>query len=79
MKKPTEAFYREVKDNGCMGKTIRKFSYVATLCKKGGSEVQAIRMEYFQNKLDVHKAIGEQYPDWKIKCINKLYEEDFDD
>lgn len=79
MKKPTESWMREVKANGCMGRTIKKYSYVVTMCKKGEAEVMAVRMDYFQNKLDVHKAIEEQYPGWKIKTISKLYEEDFDD
>lgn len=79
MKKPTESWMREVKANGCMGRTIKRYSYVVTMCKKGEAEVMAVRMDYFQNKLDVHKAIEEQYPGWKIKTISKLYEEDFDD
>ena len=79
MKKPTESLMREVKPNGCMGRTIKKYSYVVTMCKKGEAEVMAVRMDYFQNKLDAHKAIEEQYPGWRVKTISKLYEEDFDD
>lgn len=79
MKKPTESWMREVKANGCMGRTIKRYSYVVTMCKKGEAEVMAVRMDYFQNKLDAHKAIEEQYPGWKVKTISKLYEEDFDD
>ena len=79
MRRPTEQLTRELKPNGLYGRSIYKYSYVATLCKKGGDEVMAVRMEYFQNKTDVHKALDEQYPGWKLKTINKLYEEDFDD
>lgn len=79
MKKPTESWMREVKVNGCMGKTIKRYSYVVTMCKKGEAEVMAVRMDYFQNKLDAHKVIEEQYPGWKVKTISKLHEEDFDD
>ena len=91
MKKPTESWMREVKANGCMGRTIKRYSYVVTMCKKGEAEVmavrmdyfqnklEAVRMDYFQNKLDAHKAIEEQYPGWRVKTISKLYEEDFDD
>ena len=79
MKRPTEQFYRELKDNGLYGRTIKLNSYVVTLCQKGGDQVKAVRMEYFQNKTDVYKALAEQYPGWRMKAINRLYEEDFDD
>ena len=77
MTKPTESLTREVKPNGLFGKTIRKHSYVVTLCEIDGDDVAAVRMDYFQNKEDVHKAVKEKFKGWKVKTINKLYDEDF--
>ena len=34
-------------------------------------------MDYYQNKEDVHKAVEEKFKGWKVKTINKLYDEDF--
>ena len=79
MRRPTEQISREMKENGCFGRSIKKCSYVVTMCKRGGDDVVAVRMEYFQNKLDAVKEVEKKYPGWKIKTINKLYEEDFDD
>lgn len=66
-------------DNGLYGHMVKKCSYVATLCRIGGDDVMAVRMEYYQNKFDVRKEIDRQYPDWKVKTISKLYEEDFEE
>lgn len=64
-------------DNGLYGHMIKKYSYVATLCRIGGDDVMAVRMEYYQNKADVRKDLDKQYPGWKVKDILKLYEDDF--
>lgn len=72
MRTPTTSF---LKDGN---KTIKLNSYVVTLCKQDGSEVMAVRMEYFQNKTDVHHACLDQYPEWNVKTIGRLYDEDFD-
>ncbi len=74
-----ENFRRVINDNGMMGRTIKEYSYVVTLCRIGGDEVAAVRMEYFGSKTDVHNAIARQFPGWKIKTINRLYDEDFRD
>lgn len=68
---PTTSF---IKDGN---RTVKLNSYVVTLCRKDGAEVMAIRSEYFQNKTDVHLACLEQYPDWNVKTISRLYDEDF--
>jgi hypothetical protein len=34
-------------------------------------------MDYYQNKEEVHKAVRKKFKGWKIKTINKLYDEDF--
>ena len=78
-RRPTESITKEIKPNGLFGKTIKKNSYVVTLCEKGGSDVKAVRMEYFQNKMDAHVKAEELYPKWNVKGISKLYEEDFDE
>ena len=78
MKNPVESWTHELKPNGLQGKSIRKYSYVVTLCEKDGHNVQAVRIEFYLNKIDVHKAVEKQYPDWNIKTINRLYDEDFD-
>lgn len=77
MRQPTESLCRIVKDNGSFGKTVRKYSYVVTLCKVDSYEVCAVRIEYYANKEEVHKAIKDQYPGWKVKTISRLYDEDF--
>ena len=77
-KKPVESIEREVKKNGCFGRTIRKYSYVALLCEINGSAVMAVRYDYFERKEDVSKKVKEDYPGWKSKGVYKLYNEDFD-
>lgn len=53
------------------------YSYVATLCKKDGDEVMAIRLDGFSNKVDVYHEIAENYPEWNLKGVLKLYDDDF--
>lgn len=79
MKRATVKFTRESTPNGGRGKLIARHSYVVTMCEIGGSEVKAVRMEYYQNKTDVYQAVDEQYPGWKIKGVNRLYDADFDE
>lgn len=78
MKKPVETWTHEQQGIGCKYKSVRRYSYVVTLCEKDGHQVQAVRIEFYLNKIDVHKAVEKQYPDWNIKTINRLYDEDFD-
>lgn len=37
----------------------------------------SVRCDYFENKMDVLQLINQEYPDWNIKGIYRLYEEDF--
>lgn len=76
MRRPCVTYEREIKENG-LGRTIKKFSYVAVLTKINDSEVKAVRMDGFERKTDVHKKVEEQFPDWKVKAVHKLYDEDF--
>ena len=77
MIKPTEEIYREMKANGNLGRTVRRFSYVVVLCDKGGSTVAARRFDYYRNKEEVHEAVRELYPELNIKSISRLYDADF--
>ena len=72
MTKPTVSVERDAK-----GKLIKLNSYVVTLCEIDDDDVAAVRMDYFQNKTDVHDAVRKKFKGWKIKAINKLYDEDF--
>ena len=72
MTKPTVSVERDAK-----GKLIKLNSYVVTLCEIGDDDVAAIRMDYYQNKQEVSRAVKEKFKGWKIKAINKLYDEDF--
>ena len=77
MTKPTVIIDHEIKADGTFGRTIKKFSYVVTLCEIGDDDVAAIRMDYFRNKTDVYKEVEKRFPGWIIKAVNKLYDEDF--
>jgi len=72
MIKPTVSIERDANN-----KLVKLNSYVVTLCEIDGDDVAAVRMDYFQNKEDVHKAVKEKFKGWKVKTINKLYDEDF--
>ena len=72
MTKPTESIERNANN-----KLVKLNSYVVTLCEIDGDDVAAMRMDYFRNKEEVHKAVREKFKGWKIKTINKLYDEDF--
>lgn len=72
MTKPTVSVERDAK-----GKLIKLNSYVVTLCEIDDDDVAAIRMDYYQNKEKVSRAVKEKFKGWKIKTINKLYDEDF--
>ena len=77
MRKPTIEQTYTVKPNGNFGRTLQRYSYVATLCEIEGERVQAVRLEYFSNKGEVRKYIDIEFPGWKVKTINRLYDEDF--
>lgn len=79
MKKPTEQLRAEVKRNGNFGRTVKYYSYVVTLCEIDGERVQAVRIEYFMNKFEARKYIDANFPGWKVKTINRLYDEDFNE
>ena len=72
MIKPTVSIERDANN-----KLIKLNSYVVTLCEIDDDDVAAIRMDYYQNKEEVSRAVKEKFKGWKIKTINKLYDEDF--
>ena len=75
--KPCESLYQERKKNGMLGKTIKLSSYVVILCEINGAEVKAVRMDYYRTKNEAKAYAAEQYPDWKIKAVYRLYDEDY--
>ena len=72
MIKPTVSIERDANN-----KLVKLNSYVVTLCEIDDDDVAAIRMDYYQNKEEVSRAVKEKFKGWKIKAINKLYDEDF--
>lgn len=59
------------------GKTVKKYSYVATLTEIGGYNVVAVRFDGYERKTDVYQEIRAQFPEWRIKNVLRLYDEDF--
>lgn len=53
------------------------YNYAALLCKKGGAEVRSAVFNGYNNKAEVYRDAGRQYPDWNVKTIVRLYYEDF--
>ena len=51
--------------------------YVATLTKKGGGAVLAVRVNKKQNVAEAKKQMDEMYPHWNVKSIARLNDEDF--
>ena len=60
-------------------KKIALYSYVVTMTEKNGSRVQALRFDGWPTKLEVTKHVMDAFQDWKVKCVHKLYEEDFEE
>ena len=76
MRRPTEVTEYTTTVSGRTRKETF-YSYVATLARKIGYEVLAVRYDHQQNKVEVYKHIQEDYPDWNLKGVLKLYDEDF--
>ena len=79
--RPTETFMTFSTPSGNF-KTVKRFSYVVTLCHKGSDEVTAARFDGFGSKYDqdFRNAVSEAYPEdeWFVKNILKLYDSDFE-
>lgn len=69
-------------------KTVKTHSYIAILCRKltyeemespkaGPDDYMAVRVDYQERKEDVYKILSKEYPDWKMKGVWRLYDEDF--
>ncbi len=80
MTRPTKQFKTICKPNGCL-KTVKTFSYVVTLTRIGGDEVQAVRMDGYESKYDraFREDLESNWPptQWKCKNVLKLYDSDF--
>lgn len=77
MRKPTK-ISEWSKDNGCLGRTVKLYSYIVVLCEKEGCEVKAVRYDWYERKQDVMTKATEDYPRWNLKGVYRLYEQDFD-
>ena len=73
------------KPNGGM-KTVRTHSYVAIMCRKMNlpeleaskeEDLIAVRIDGMERKTDVMNMLWEELPDWNIKSVQRLYDEDF--
>lgn len=76
---PAITFFKTfTKPNGYL-KTEYLYSYAAVLCKKGGTDVMAVKMDGYARKTDLYDDIKANWPDYKVKAIHKLYTEDFEE
>jgi len=77
-----EQFRTVMKPNGNY-KTERCYSYVVLLTARGKDDfgVMAVRMDYCANKEEAAKKFKQESyaPDWNVKGIWRLYDEDFED
>ena len=76
VKTPTTQFVKETQPNGRL-RTVKLSSYAVLLMEKDGHQVQAVRLDYIANKEEAHKKAAKAYPDWRIKGVWRLYDEDF--
>lgn len=80
--RPTEIFQTITKPNGGL-KTVKLYSYVITLCRKGTDEVKAVRVDGYSSKYDAmfKSDIEGNYPKskWTLKSILRLYDSDFEE
>lgn len=77
MRRPCETIETIQKENGGF-KSVKHFSYVATLTEINGDQVKAVRYDGYTSKYDgLINEIESDWPGWKIKNILKLYDDDF--
>ena len=77
MRRPCEMIEMIQKENGNF-KSVKHYSYVALLTEIEGDQVLAVRYDGYTSKEDgLVPEIERDYPDWKIKGIWKLYDQDF--
>ncbi len=55
-----------------------KYDYVALLTERKGTEVMAVRMDSYKRGKDVLADLDKYYPEWRVKGIWRLYDEDFE-
>ena len=58
-------------------KTVPTYSYVVTICEIDGDEVKAVRYDGYERKNDVSRKAREDWPGWRVKTVNRLYDADF--
>ena len=77
VKTPVDGYKTFFKPNGFRGRTIAIHSYVALLTEKDGCEVKAVRYDGYETKEAVHNDVVKEWPDWNIKGVWRLYDQDF--
>ena len=55
-----------------------KYDYAALLTKRKGTEVIAVRMDSYKCGKDVLADLDKYYPEWKVKGVWRLNDEDFE-
>ena len=79
MLKPVDSYAKVLGASGNY-RTVKLHSYVVTLTEIGGDGVAAIRMDGYQSKVDLYPELKQLYAGrWRIKGIQKLYDEDFEE
>lgn len=58
-------------------KTEKAYSFVIVLCRKGGTEVVAIRKDGCKNKAEAIKKAMATHKNWNMKSAQKLEASDF--
>ena len=77
MRRPCEVYKVVQKENGTYRK-VKHYSYVALLTKIEDDQVLAVRYDGYTSKYDgLLDDVKHDYPEWNVKGIYKLYEQDF--
>lgn len=71
--KEWDAAVRRIREAGSA-----KYDYVALLTEKNGTKVKAVRMDSYKRGEDVLADLDKYYPEWKIKGVWRLNDEDFE-
>ena len=78
IKEPTQTEEIYIDEKGKTKKIVYS-SYVVVLTEKDGANVKAVRIHTTAKKgqSEMIDQIEAQWPDWNIKSITRLYEDDF--
>ena len=77
MRRPCETVEAVQKQNGTF-RSVKHYSYVALLTKIEDDQVMAVRYDGYTSKCDgLFDEVKADYPEWNVKGIWKLYDQDF--